>query len=256
MGFFLKNNTTWRLEVADEDSAFLDATFEAQFEAQDLTVDRVGGQIAEATTVNREHPIAQWIAGLSERVTFTGRLWAKHALDDIKERLDELLKFTWRIEELKRPPICIFSIGPQFDLQCLVETISNIRFDSFRSDGSIRGVTFSVTLVRYTLFGIKKTDPTAKEPSTRHYIARQGDTFESIAKREYGDALFGVNLRRLHPELSLRLNEIQPGDIIRILPKEHSLIRKKIEPEYHGFRDSPEAKEARQEIFSERGMNG
>ncbi len=57
-------------------------------------------------------------------------------------------------------------------------------------------------------------DPSA--PAVRDYQVKKGDTFESIAQKELGNAGRADEIRRLNP--SIKGREVQTGELIK-LPK-------------------------------------
>ena len=219
----------------------------------------VAGQIAQASSVNSQYPILQWIAGELETITFSAKLWATDSedftVDDRLERLEDLVK---RNTDLKRPPVCAFSLGdvPSLAVDCLVKTIGGITYDEVRDDGTLRGVTLQLQLARYEEVEFEITDPSTPETFTRIRRAKKGDTYESIALDEYGDPTLGVLLRQLNPRIpGMDLADLRAKDPIHIFPEDY-LVTLAIEPEFHAFKtgDGYEAAEARRrEIFDDRG---
>jgi hypothetical protein len=68
-----------------------------------------------------------------------------------------------------------------------------------RPDGTLRSAQFTLSLRRYEKFDLVLTDPNARQHDTFYRAVKQGDTWESLAKMRYGDALLGDLLRRLNP---------------------------------------------------------
>jgi hypothetical protein len=246
MGLLFGPNVLWSIRAPE-----LDVEFEAQFEPIGLRMS-AGGNYAMTQTLGRQYPIAQWLSGEADTVSFTGRLYARHFLDKPADKLKTLIKLTKRDRNLGRPPICEFSMGQGFMvIRCFVSEIGNIVFDSFRHDGSVRGAMFKVTLVRYEPYGLKETDTTTPEPSTVYKVAKEGETFESVAAKLYNNAIKGVNLRKVHPQYP----ELQIGDVVKVLPVTHSKIQKKIEPDYHLYQDTPVARAAMEAIHASRASS-
>lgn len=232
-----------------------------QFVAQSVTKN-VAATIARSTSYNSQYPILQWIAGELETVSFSAKLWAKHALDfSVDDRLERLEQLVKRQDDLKRPPVCAFSLGdvPSLSIDCLVRSIGGITYDEVRDDGTLRGVTLQVSLERYEVFDISATDPSIPEKFTRIRRARAGDSYESIALDEYGDPEFGVLLRQLNPRTTgMDLSDLAAKDPVHIFPESY-LRTLEVEPEFHAFQTgsaaSAAAEEARREIFEARSAD-
>ena len=59
------------------------------------------------------------------------------------------------------------------------------------------------------------------EKSTSYHALRGGECIEELARKYYGDPNYGHALRVINPTII----EEQPGDIVKILPKNHSKIK-------------------------------
>lgn len=219
----------------------------------------VTGDIAQASSVNRDHPILQWIRGELEVVTFTAKLWAKDSEDmTVEQRLVALENLVRRASDLGRPPICAFSWGAlgTLNIECLVKTIGNVTYDEVREDGTLRGVTLPITLWRYEEVTLTATDSSIPETFTRIRRSRKGDTYESIALNEYADATLGILLRQLNPRTpGMELADLFPQDRVHVFPEEF-LLTLPLEPEFHVFKvgaGNEAAETRRREIFDARG---
>jgi len=213
-----------------------------QFIPQDMTK-TVSARIEAGESVNRDYPILQWICGEVEEVTFKAKLWATDCMDTtVEERLARLEGLVRRNSDLKRPPICGFcwgSLGTLQMMDCLVKSIGGVVYDEVREDGSFRGASLQITLLRYEAPDWTVTDPTTPEKMTRIRRAKRGDTYESIARAEYGNALLGVLLRQLNPRtLGMPLATLRVGDGVHIYPEEY-LYAMAVQPQFHGFRSGP-----------------
>lgn len=218
----------------------------------------VSGDIAAASSVNRDYPILQWTAGELEVVTFQAKLWAKDSEDmTVEQRLVALENLVRRLSDLKRPPICAFSWGSvgTLNIECLVKSIGGVTYDEVREDGTLRGVSVDITLQRYEEVTLVSTDPSKPETYTRVRRAKKGDTYESIALWEFGDPELGVLLRQLNPRRpGMALADLFPNDKVHVFPEEF-LLTLPVEPEFHAFKSGPgyEAAEARRrEMFDAR----
>jgi hypothetical protein len=218
----------------------------------------VSGDIAQASSVNRDFPILQWTRGELEVVTFAAKLWAKDSEDQtVEQRLVALENLVRRLSDLKRPPICAFSWGAVGTLQmeCLVKSIGGVTYDEVREDGTLRGVSLSITLQRYEEVTLVSTDPSKPETFTRVRRAKKGDTYESIALWEHGDPELGILLRQLNPRRpGMSLADLAPNDKVHVFPEEY-LLTLPIEPEFHAFKSGAgyeAAEERRREMFDAR----
>lgn len=252
IGGMAPNSKVWALHDLDHES-----TIYGQFIAQDVSKD-VSGSIAESSSVNRQSPILQWVGGELEVVTFRARIWANNKDESIEDNVLALEDLVKRNTDLKRPPVCTLSIGTitTLDMDCLVASIGGVVYDEPRDDGSLRGVQLSITLKKYEEIDFTVTDPSVPESFTRKRRAKKGDTYESIAADEYGNAMLGVLVRQLNPRLpSMDLADLNPRDPVHIYPEEY-LLTLPLEPQFHAFKSGygNEAAEARwRDIFKLRG---
>ena len=220
----------------------------------------VSAELAVEGSVGRDHPIVMWIRGEAEEVTFRARLWATDAEDfSVEDRLVALENLVRRSTELERPPICAFAwgISATLTMDCLVKSVGGVSYDEVRPDGSLRGVSLTITLIRYEEVSWEATDPSVPEHHTRIRRARRGDTYESIALDEYGDAQLGAILRQLNPrgDPGMPLADLRADDGVHVLPEDF-LRRQPMQPRFHAFRTGPgyeAAEQRRREIIEERG---
>jgi len=188
-----------------------------QFTVDDLQLNTVGGVYADITSVNQSHPITQWIRGQLETVTLNSEFFAEHKNDEVTTRFGDLLKLARRDDTWGRPPICMFSFGTKLSMMCFLEHVANIGFGPLRPDGTPQRIKFTLTLRNYTPNLQQPTDPSIPGHQSLWRVAKTGDTYESIARREYGDAMVGEFLRRWH---SYRPNLVE-GDKVHILTKSY-----------------------------------
>lgn len=221
----------------------------------------VAGGIATASSPNSQYPILQWVSGELETISFTAKLWATDSTDTtVDERLNRLEDLVKRNSDLKRPPICAFAWGnvPSLLVNCIVKSLGGITYDEVRDDGSLRGATLQIELVRYEEVEFEVTDPSTPERYTRVRRAKKGDTYESIALDEYGDPTLGILLRQLNPRVKgMDLADLNPKNPIHVFPEEY-LVTLPIEPEFHAFKSgtgNEAAEERRREIFEARSAD-
>jgi hypothetical protein len=218
----------------------------------------VSGGLVQGGSVGRDFPIVQWVRGELEVITFTARLWAKDSTDlTVSDRLVKLENLVRRASDLKRPPICSFSLGSlaTLSVDCLVKSLGGVAYDEVRPDGTLRGASLQITLWRYEEVTLKATDPSVPESMTRIRRSRKGDTYESIALAEYADPGLGVLLRQLTPRVAgMPLADLRAKDPVHMYPEAH-LLTLPIEPQFHAFRSGPgneAAEERRRELFDAR----
>jgi hypothetical protein len=218
----------------------------------------VSAGLVQGGSVNRDYPIVQWVRGELEVVTFSARLWAKDSTDlTVSQRLVQLENLVRRASDLKRPPICAFSLGSlaTVAIDCLVKSIGGVTYDDVRPDGTLRGATLQVTLWRYEEVTLKATDPSVPASQTRIRRSKRGDTYESVALTEYGDPELGILLRQLNPRRpGMPLADLNPLDPVHVFSEEF-LLTLPIEPEFHAFKSGPgneAAEERRRQIFDAR----
>lgn len=231
-----------------------------QFFPQDLTK-TVETEIAESPSLGRQDPFTFWLNGSTETITFRARIWNQYDNDvTASEMIERLERLTKKNEDIGRIPVCNFGWG--FDLtltmDCLVKSIGGVTYDEIRPDGSIRGATLQITLVRYSPATIKATDPTVPESQTRIRRAKAGDTYESIFRDEYGDPLLGTVARQYNPRIpGMPLADLRPLDPVHVYDEDW-LRRKALKPQFHAFqsgRGADAAAARRRELFDLRSAD-
>jgi len=253
--------------------------FKGQFLATNMG-ESVGSNLNETNAVNTQTPDFSWLHGNAEPFTFGARIWANNSFKNIKQQTELLKSFARRNASLKRAPIFLFTAGTEIGFTCFVRGIQ-INYDELRSDGSLRGVDVRITLqkIQETVTENAATSLASQikfaagivagaagiasqlgrvinipgfSPHTidRTVVAKQGDTFESIAQAEYGDALLGDIVRRTQPELA----PLQPGAVVQLIePTEIAII-----PVTQGsvaLKNTPENAALKEEFFELRNRS-
>jgi hypothetical protein len=192
---------------------------EGQFPPEDLTQE-MGGTFAEESPLNRQHPIAQFLHGNSETVSFTGRLFAETSIDSLTKPLRMLQNWTKRDPNLFRPPTLLFWVGDATVnlAECILERPLSIKYRSFRNNGSPRDISFTVNLREYVPYSLL----VESGGETRYHQARDRDYYEWLCQREYSDPMLGVVIRDRHPDHGL----LAAGDIAK-LPSAETLRKAK-----------------------------
>jgi hypothetical protein len=226
LGGIFGSTWPWQIDNLDKPSS---ETIVGDFFPESL-VWTVSTNYASATSLNRNRPITQWSHGNPDKITFNALLFARHFRDNLLERAGEILLLTERDRELNRPPVVLFNAGP-LSMRGVVTKLGGIRVSEVRNDGSLRSIEFSITIQQYSPFSvedIEQSTPGTPEPSTLFKLAKQGDTFEQMAKREYGDPMKGVHLRSTNTfEVGL---ELEVGEEVKLLPANNSQIKAVVAP--------------------------
>jgi hypothetical protein len=206
------------------------------------------------------HEINQWIGGGQETISMEVRLFSMHSQDQTARDKYTILKdLAEPNPDLGRPPILLFFWGNIIPdgFPCYIDGWGDEQFDEIRPDGSIRGVTLQLTLRRYTDFFIEQE---AAEPQERTptQVAKDGDTYELIAGRHYGDPMYGVLLRRMNSRKPFEdtaprlIADLEYGDKVKIYPKRDMQSAGRITPESHILKGTSNALHARTLTFQER----
>ena len=213
-----------------------------QFTPQQIT-QNIGANIPEAGGYGRNSPIIQWIGGQLRTFTFQARLFSRHRDDSTAEqKLQELEYLMEAHPGLGRPPLVTFFWGIAIPdgFPCFVESLGGINYDEIRPDGSLRGVTLSITLKRWKQFRFELVVPNRAESTPVHVVAH-GETYEMIAYHHYGDPLLGVLLRQMNSRSPMvkraprSMADLSPGEEVKIYPV-RDMRRLSIRPQCHVLR--------------------
>lgn len=232
----------WILEGIDEG---FKTRFQGQYIAQGME-ENVGSVLGETTSVGKDKPNFQWLHGEGEDFNFTGRIFASSSFNNIRQQIELLKSFARRSKELKRSPRARFTTGTEIGFTCFVKGIK-LQYDELREDGSLRGCVVNISLLKIedtittnaatslrsqvkfsagqiasgaALFsesarGLIHIPGGSMHTIGRKFNVKQGDTFESIAAKEYGNALLGDILRRAQPQKE----PITPADQIILVDR-------------------------------------
>lgn len=225
--------TNWTLINLDTNEEL-----EGDFEAENVTRN-VSVQYVEHHTLSRENPILQFVHGGLDKLTFDGRFFIDPAIFSLSglpfaalgagvgllpdpgisgpfslrpaEKLAILEKWASVDPDLGRPPIVLFAIGDgELSQISLIESISNILYDRPLLTGEIRGISFSMSLIKFVQFDIE----TASEPppDSRYHHTKEREYYELIAEREYGTPILGDIVRKRHPDKAI----LQTNDVVKL----------------------------------------
>lgn len=200
---FIPNFKIWQMKNLDDGEVL-----QGQFEPENVQRD-VGANWGQFTSLNRQNPIMQFLNGAQESLSFDGRFFRDHALDQSPQlKLNKLISWTKIQKNIRRPPIIQFWVGDgHVMMNCVITgiTASYARPDFF---GELRDVGFSISLLEFTTFSIDD----AEEKFTRYARARERDYYEILAFEEYGNPMIGDVIRKAHPQQLT----LQSGDIVQL----------------------------------------
>lgn len=206
--WYLMNNDTFQI-------------MQGQFEPVDLTKE-VGANFAEHTALNRTKNILQFLNQKSDIITFEAVMYDRDSLIGSSEDDFALLESWAKADEAfnNRLPILTFWVGTGWQMMdCVIESLSGIKFGRPTWFGNMRNVSCTVTLRAYNEFSLEETALF----ETRYHRARVRDYYEMLTYREYGNALLGDVIRKRHPTKP----NIQTGDVIK-LPSVEALRKEKV----------------------------
>lgn len=238
--FGFTNQKGWALQGID--AGFEKLEFKGEHIAQNITED-IGSNLNQTDAINKEKPDFQWLHGDAETVTFDTRLYATNSLKNVKKQIEVLKSMARRDSKLKRAPRFSFTAGTEIGFTCFVRGIQ-FKYDELRSDGTIRGVVVSLSLQKIEDTITKDAGASlaaqikfaagiiagaagigaqagrlvnipggSLHTIDRDFTAKRGDTYETVAAAEYGDALLGDVLRRVQPGKP----DLLPGDRVQLV---------------------------------------
>ena len=178
-------------------------------------------EVVDLTALNQPAPFSQWLRANQKVWSFRSLLFARDSLSSVKEHLDALERLWAKDDRLYRPPVCRFIYGSEVAFTCIVRSFA-IEYMEARPDGRLRGAIVSLTLHGYQEIEIGES----QRLETYYRPIREGETYEEIALREYGDPSKGANLRMLQPSLSI---ELEAGELIKLPELESDEIAYDIE---------------------------
>jgi hypothetical protein len=243
-GLSVKNALKWKWMLVRLDLPTIGDTIQGQFQAEDYT-EEVSTVWADVPIPKRTAPHIQWVRGDAEIASLRVTLWAETLGRSIDGDIQALKDARKRDDFLARPPQFQFVWG-LITFPCVVMSVGGIRYNDLWADGRVRGATLELTLRRLEdPLPLSPTDPSAPSPSTRYKPALQGDTYESLALREYDDPNLGVFVRQ-----DSLLAFPGAGAVVAMMPA-RSFLRRARAPLAHSLGASDEATAVRQALFND-----
>lgn len=211
----------------------------------------VGSDYAEASSLNREHPVIQFTKGKLETFSFDAKLFS-NSLIEIGPNilLPLLIKATKRDETLKRPPLWMFVWGSAVQETVVIKSLGGIKYGPLRPDGLIRDVTLSIELARYEPFDTKLTGVGNKpEGNTFNKMMKSGTFWEGVSLAAYATAAFGSVLAQLQ-------NQAVPvGGQSVTLPAKNVMLRANVSPKAAALVRTDDGIKAQSDVFALRGQH-
>jgi len=201
----------------------------------------VGGVISEQERFGFQDPITQWTRGKTKAITFTTVLFAEDSTQSILSKLREFENLAIKDESLGRLPVCIFTYGLALSETVLIESVDH-DIAPLRSDFEPRLVTINFSIKRYRPFSQTQIDPTKPAKESYFLVVKATEaSYEAIAKRYYGQPLYGDRLRKriasaTGTNLDREAMALTPpvGAKIKI-PARSIILKEVVEPSFHAF---------------------
>jgi hypothetical protein len=253
IGGLLTQPVVWTMTSLDDKSFF-----EGQFRPTGLS-ENISAAYSEVGTLGLAQPVVQFVRGNLDTITFTARCWAYSqgllglgpmknvfSQDDIEGAVEAIKNMCRPDEKLGRPHVYVLGIGGTFQRQVVVQSVGGIKYDNMRpaQGGSLRGVTFDITCLRYVAFG----EATTKAAESLIYRAKEGDFYETIAANLYNQPLLGEALRRRNPER----RDLAQGDPIHVPPARVLSGELDLKPQVTSLKPSERVDELKNEWMDKR----
>jgi hypothetical protein len=285
--FGFTSNKVWKLISLDDENN----KFTGQFTAENLT-ENIGARMPETTPIGQQQPVIQFQSGETETISFKARIYRTSPVEggfiggavntfrgsekstSVRDQIELLKQMSRKNTKFGRPERFLFSIGTEIEFEVFIRSPGGIVYDDIRSDGTIRGASFNMQLVKIKPENLKSTAgvSTAARIKSVAGIAtsvaggisaarsirrdklisipgfsvhtidkvikiREGDTFEKIARQQYGNPLLGVLLRVAQPDKA----DLNAGDEIFTLNK-REILQIPVTPRSVSLKDNAENK--------------
>lgn len=234
-------------DLFDQGALAIPTEIQFRYVPQDFTYDK-GVNWGSSTGMNRDNPILQFSSGEQQQFTFGMRLFAQHSGENIDLQYKRLLESSEKDLKLKRPPRWQFIWGTFIDETVVIKSLGGIKFGDIRPDGTLRDVSFSITLLFYRSVDVALVAED-RPADTFFVLTKSGDQWEDLALREYGDPILGEILRRRNPQLPFPGEA--PGNIVK-LPKIENIRNEAIEPDSIPLRRTTDGLALRLRVYEAR----
>jgi hypothetical protein len=211
---FFKFLSTQLWKIVSEDGSI---EIEGQFVSSNIQHD-MSANLGKLTGLGRRYPLVSFLNGEVEVIRFQALVWQTHVWSTVESEIEKFKDLLKPNTSTGLTPRCRFFHGT-LEIPCLVKSIGGIKYREPNVLGDLKSAEFSMELWRHEDTAFAVTSASGGETETKYVLAKQGEIFETIARREYGDAMLGINLRKLHKEPFLN-----PGDPVKVLRRTHSKI--------------------------------
>lgn len=214
--WFLQNQTTKQI-------------IRGQFYPIDLTKE-VRPNYAVHVALSRTKEIVQFLNQSADTLSFRVVMNNRDGFSQHVENDYQTLESWARPDPIygNKPPILTFWVGQGWELmECIITSLSNIKYEEPFLNGRIRNISFVISLRKYEPFSLKGVG----NYETRYHRAVVNDYYELIAQREYKNPMLGVIIRNRHPDKPY----VQVGDVIK-LPSVEAIRKERAQPTSIAFR--------------------
>lgn len=221
-------------------------TIEGQFPLVDLGK-TISNTYCEKTAPSREDPVTQYVHGNSRKFSFTSRFFlVKNVVPSQKETAEQkknvslinqsinsmfsqfgLTKTIYGVnyepeeklkilegwtqvdKKIRRPPICFFYTAGNLIQEFVIIEDIDIKYQQFENwTNKLKHVEFTLNLKTYEPFALEGE---SKAGETYYHTVRNGDYYELVAMRVYGNAKLGDVIRKRNPEKPFLREAYQVG---------------------------------------------
>lgn len=173
--------------------------------------------LAQSSTAGTSAPAVQWVAQGAEVCRLRSSLRSTHVLDDVRGDLDKLRALDRYDGTLGRAPRVRLTWG-DYEIEGFA-SVSLTILGWWPVTSLPRQVDYQIEITAAPELLIAGGGGGNGETSYRVLV--QGETYELLALRAYGDPLKGEHLRRLNPA------SVPPGegDLLKIVEREHADVQ-------------------------------